>query len=39
MSREQIIAKHRSLFWYTPEAEKQNISDALTEIAVQGVAI
>ena len=29
MSREQIIAKHRSLFWYTPEAEKQNISDAL----------
>ena len=29
MSREQIIDKHRSLFWYTPEAEKQNISDAL----------
>ena len=29
MSREQIIAKHKSLFWYTPEAEKQNISDAL----------
>ena len=29
MSREQIIDKHKSLFWYTPEAEKHNISDAL----------
>lgn len=29
MSRQQIIEKHKSLFWYTPEAEKQNISDAL----------
>ena len=29
MLREQIIAKHSNLFWYTPEAEKQNISDAL----------
>lgn len=29
MSREQIIDKHNSLFWYTPEAEKHNISDAL----------
>ena len=29
MSREQIRAKHKSLFWYIPEDEKQNISDAL----------
>ena len=29
MSREQIIDKHKSLFGYTPEAEKHNISDAL----------
>ena len=29
MSREQIIAKHKNLFWYTPKEEKQNISDAL----------
>ena len=29
MSREQIIDKHKSLFWYTPENEKQNISDDL----------
>ena len=29
MSREQIIDKHKSLFWYTPENEKQNISDEL----------
>lgn len=29
MSREQIIQKHRNLFWYIPESEKQNISDAL----------
>ena len=29
MSREQLIAKHRNLFWYTPEDQKQDISDAL----------
>ena len=29
MSREQFIDKHKSLFWYTPENEKANISDAL----------
>ena len=29
MSREQIIEKHKNLFWYTPDAEKQKISDAL----------
>ena len=29
MSREQIIAKHKNLFWYTPENEKQNISYTL----------
>lgn len=29
MSREQIIQKHKSLFWYIPESELQNISDAL----------
>ena len=29
MSREQFIDKHKSLFWYTPESEKANISDAL----------
>ncbi len=29
MSREQIIEKHKNLFWYTPESEKQNISDSL----------
>ena len=29
MSREQIIDKHKNLFWYTPEADKQHISDAL----------
>ena len=29
MSREQIIEKHRNLFWYTPEDKKQSISDAL----------
>ena len=29
MSREQIIAKHKNLFWYTPEAKKLDISDAL----------
>ena len=29
MSREQIIDKHRNLFWYTPEDQKHSISDAL----------
>ena len=29
MSREQIIDKHKRLFWYTPENQKQNISDSL----------
>ena len=29
MTREQIIEKNKSLFWYIPEQEKQNISDAL----------
>ena len=29
MSREQLIEKHRNLFWYTPEKKKQEISDAL----------
>ena len=29
MSRKQFIDKHKSLFWYTPENEKANISDAL----------
>ena len=29
MTREQLIEKNKALFWYTPEAEKQNISDAL----------
>ena len=29
MSREQIIQKHKSLVWYIPESELQNISDAL----------
>lgn len=29
MSREQIIEKNKGLFWYIPEQEKQNISDAL----------
>ena len=29
MSRQQIIDKHRNLFWYTPEEQKHNISDAL----------
>ena len=29
MSREQIISKHKDLFWYTPEVEKQSISDTL----------
>ncbi|MBQ3323347.1 MAG: hypothetical protein IJG81_00710 [Muribaculaceae bacterium] len=29
MSREQIIKKHWNLFWYTPEDQRLNISDAL----------
>ena len=29
MTREQIIDKHRGLFWYTPDDQKRNISDAL----------
>ncbi|MBR5639492.1 MAG: hypothetical protein IKW83_06975 [Muribaculaceae bacterium] len=29
MSREQIIYKHSALFWYTPDEQKQDISDAL----------
>lgn len=29
MSREQLIERHKNLFWHTPEAEKPNISDAL----------
>ena len=29
MSREQIIDKHRNLFWYTPNEKKYDISDAL----------
>lgn len=29
MSREQIIEKNKSLFWYIPEDQKQSISDAL----------
>jgi hypothetical protein len=27
--REQYIAKHKSLFWYTPENKKGEISDNL----------
>lgn len=29
MTRESFIEKHSPLFWYTPEAEKKNISDSL----------
>ncbi|MBP5499014.1 MAG: hypothetical protein J6X81_06585 [Muribaculaceae bacterium] len=29
MLRQQLIDKHKNLFWYTPEKEKQNISDSL----------
>ena len=29
MTREQLIEKHKHLFWYTPEAQKHDISDAL----------
>ena len=28
-AREKYIADHAALFWYTPEAKKQNISDSL----------
>lgn len=29
MAREGIIDKQQNLFWYTPQTEKHNISDAL----------
>ena len=29
MTRQQMIAKHAPLFWYTPEEKKQDISDSL----------
>lgn len=29
MNRQQYIDAHKQQFWYTPEAEKQNISDSL----------
>ena len=29
MTRQQLIQKNSSLFWYTPEEKKQDISDAL----------
>lgn len=29
MSRQQIIDKHKNLFWYTPDDQKYNISDEL----------
>ena len=29
MTREQIIEKHKQLFWYTPEDQKKGISDAV----------
>lgn len=29
MLRQQLIDKHKNLFWYTPEKEKQNINDSL----------
>ena len=29
MTREEIIKKHGSLFWFTPEEQKRDISDAL----------
>lgn len=29
MNRQQYIETHKQLFWYTPESEKQNISDSL----------
>ena len=29
MTRSEIIEKNKNLFWYTPESQKQNISDSL----------
>ena len=29
MTRQQIIEKHKNLFWYTPEDKKTDISDSL----------
>lgn len=29
MERNDIIKRHANLFWYTPEAKKEEISDAL----------
>ena len=29
MTRSEIIEKNKNLFWYTPENQKQNISDSL----------
>ena len=29
MTREEFIANHSSLFWYTPEQKKKSISDQL----------
>mgnify|MGYP007069952043 CR=1 FL=1 len=29
MSKQEIIAKHANLFWYTPEEKKQDVSDSL----------
>lgn len=29
MSRREIIEKHKNLFWYTPDSQKQDVSDAL----------
>lgn len=29
MTREEYIEQHASLFWYTPEAKKNEISDSL----------
>ena len=34
MTREQLIEKHKALFWYTPEDRKRDISDALLVEAV-----
>ena len=29
MNRTQFIQSHKDMFWYTPEDQKQNISDSL----------
>ena len=29
MSKKDLIQKHSSLFWYTPEGKKESISDSL----------